>query len=293
MGPLERHAGAGRRLSGPALAHVPRPRPLPPVLGRGCVPPPPPGPGTCRTCRGPAGTAFDRCWSCSVVGRALGKVAGALPPVVPISVFAPGSPLHRTLVAYKSSPDPAERAACAADLAALVASWLSWHGRCVARLAGGGWDLIDVVPSTRRADPVHPLAAALGVLPALASRVKPLLGRGAAPVGHLDPSPDAFTVQPGAAGARVLLLDDVFTTGAHALSAAASLCRAGATVVAVVPVGRLVHAECRPASEWWARVYAGADGPQTAGVAWPCALERQHRRPRRWPTTPTSCAIWR
>jgi hypothetical protein len=248
----------------------PRPRPL---FGRWCVPPPPAGPGVCHTCHGPAGAGYGRCWSCAVVTRQLGPGTTA-PPVVPISIFAPGSNLHRVLVTYKSGPDAGERARCGAGLAELIATWLSLHGHCLARVAGGGWDVIDVVPSTRRADPVHPLAAALATLPALAGRVAPLLGRGPAPVGHLQPAADAFrtcsTAPPS--GARVLLLDDVYTTGAHALSAAAALEAAGARVVAIVPVGRLVHAESWPGSEWWARFCGPVDAPSTIGVR-RCALE--------------------
>ncbi len=254
-------------------------RPLRPALGRWCLAPPPPGPGICRTCYGPAGAGFDRCWSCSVVGRALAS-AGELPPVVPISNFAHGTPLHRVLVTYKSGPDPIERALAAADLAQLIAGWLSVHGRCLSRAAGGGWDVIDVVPSTRRPGPVHPLTAALSGLPALADRVAPLLGRGSATVGHLDPATGAFTAGRAARGTRVLLLDDVFTTGAHAFSAAAALRQAGAEVVAIVPVGRLVHAESWPGSEWWARVY-GARGRAPAAELSRCALEAggPRRRP--------------
>ena len=248
--------GASRRHRRPLLAPV-------------CVTPPATGPGVCRTCRGPAGPGFDRCWSCGVVRRTLGSRL-CLPPVVPISVFTPGTELHRVLVAYKSGSHAAERADAAHDVAELVATFLSRHGRCLARGAGGGWDVIDVVPSTRRTGPAHPLAVALGALTALGGRIAPLLSRGPDRVSHLEPAPGAFTASAAAAGRRVLLLDDVFTTGAHALSAAAALHTAGATVVAVVPVGRLVHTDQWPGSYWWERVCA-AGGTPVAGALDRCA----------------------
>jgi hypothetical protein len=229
-----------------------------PRLASSTVAPPRAGQGVCELCHGPAGHSYRRCWSCELVNKRLGR--DRLPPVVPISLFRPGSALHRTLVAYKSSPDPRERGRLSADLAELVAWFLATHGPCIGRAAGGGWDVIDVVPSTRRAGPDHPFSHALASLPLLSSRARHLLRRGASAVAHLEPAIGAFAVGTGVRGARVLLLDDVYTTGSHALSAAAALESAGACVVAIVPIGRLVHAECRPAAAWWQQLTMAPGG---------------------------------
>jgi hypothetical protein len=221
-----------------------------PRLITSVVPPPVGGPGVCETCRGPAGHPYRRCWSCELVRRRLPVARHR--SIVPISLFRPGSRLHAALVDYKSGEDRDVRVRAARGLAELVAWFLSTHSRCLARAAGGGWDVLDVVPSTRRAEPDHPLSRALQDLPMLGARSGQLLRRGDAPVAHLQPAPGAFEVAGAAAGKRVLLLDDVFTTGAHALSAVAALEAGGATIVAVMPIGRLVHAEEEPARRWWA-----------------------------------------
>jgi hypothetical protein len=84
----------------------------------------------------------------------------------------------------------------------------------------------------------HPLAELAGPL-LEASGLEPIgLRAGSAPVAHLVPSPEAFAVAGQAVGRRVLLLEDVWTTGAHVLSAAAALVAAGAKQVRIVVVGR-------------------------------------------------------
>jgi hypothetical protein len=254
----------------------------------------------CRVCHGPtAGAGYSSCWSCSVVSRRMqsrlrpsptpslansratsrspkGAPGASWPPapVVPITLFQPRSPVHRAVVGYKSSNDAGERAFLARDLADLVGMFLTRHGGCIARLAGGGWDYLDVVPSTRRCDrSIHPLAQALGVAPFLAAREAGLLCRGDAPLDHLEPDPGGFVARPtvGAPSrVRVLLLDDVFTTGARAFSAAHALAASGAEVVAIVPIGRMVHTDDDRARRWWEDAYH-----PTSALDWsnaPCCL---------------------
>lgn len=251
-------AGFAERVGCPVRGRAGTPR-----LHAWTVAPPPAGAGVCEVCHGPAGHPYRRCWSCEVVRRRLGLAI--VPPVVPISLFAAGTPLHAALVGYKSDPDPLRREAWSAALAELVGWFLSLHGRCLARIGGGGWDLLAVVPSTRRPDPEHPLAGAVRRLPALGARTEDLLRRGSAEIGHLQPSAGAFALRRPVAGRRVLLLDDVFTSGSHALSAAATLAAGGAEVVAVVPVGRIVHADRDDTAAWWERHGTAREGRGAAG----------------------------
>ena len=58
---------------------------------------------------------------------------------------------------------------------------------------------------------------------------------------------NAFLADPAAAGRRVLLVDDIFTTGATAASAARSLLNAGAEAVYVLTVAAGWATGCRPA----------------------------------------------
>lgn len=253
----------------------------------------------CSVCKGPVSAGFQACWSCSVVARRLqscfspaaparnscGSDGGALgaggecgnssagsgagPPVVPITLFRPGSPIHRALVGYKSGRSASEREALAGDVADLVGSFLTRHGACIARLAGGGWDYLDVVPSTRRYATPHPLARALGSTTILSARDAHLLRRASAPMDHLQPDPAGFVAR--RTRARVLLLDDVFTTGARAFSAARALQASGAEVVAIVPVGRMVHTDDSRTQRWWEAAYH----PRSVAewVLAPCCVE--------------------
>jgi orotate phosphoribosyltransferase len=59
-------------------------------------------------------------------------------------------------------------------------------------------------------------------------------------VDHNRADEEAFAVVEGVTGLRVLLVDDTFTTGARAQSAASALRRANARVVVVLAVGRVI-----------------------------------------------------
>jgi predicted amidophosphoribosyltransferase len=206
----------------------------------------------CGICHGPARPGYSTCWSCGVITHRLGR--SLTYPVVPISLYRPGTSLHSALVLYKSSRRSGERAHLSRGIAQLIAWYLSLHSHCMAIAAGGGWDVMTVVPSTRRTDPIHPLASALAHTPFLAQRHQTLLRRGADPVDHLVAGPGAFVATGPCSGRRVLLVDDTFTTGAHARSAAAALQDAGATVVALLVVGRIVHPEAVMWDpNWWDR----------------------------------------
>jgi len=206
----------------------------------------------CNICHGPAGPGYTTCWSCAVITHRFGRSLSY--PVLPISLYRPGSSLYRALVAYKSGRLAREREELSRGMAELIAWYLSLHRHCIAIAAGGGWDAITVVPSTRRAKPLHPLASALGHTPFLAERHQVLLRRGDGPVDHLVAGPHAFVASGPCSGRRVLLVDDTFTTGAHARSAAAALEAGGATVVALLIVGRMVHPEAVTWDpNWWER----------------------------------------
>jgi adenine/guanine phosphoribosyltransferase-like PRPP-binding protein len=73
-------------------------------------------------------------------------------------------------------------------------------------------------------------------------------------MGHNVASDGGFVAHTDVRGARVLVVDDTFTTGARAQSAASALQLAGARVVAIVPIGRVIdpnHGE--HAQAYWTR----------------------------------------
>jgi hypothetical protein len=153
---------------------------------------------------------------------------------------------------YKEAPLAEERQRCAGQVDALCAWFLSDHARCVAAAAGQGLvDLVLPVPSTSRPggsplDRVNGLPAHVEEALAPTARWSPLLlQRTRGTIGHMRPNAAAFAVPPSArstvAGARILLVDDTYVSGARAQSAAAALRRAGARATVIVPLGRLLR----------------------------------------------------
>ncbi|HET9897856.1 MAG TPA: hypothetical protein VFQ44_23250 [Streptosporangiaceae bacterium] len=143
---------------------------------------------------------------------------------------------QRELIGIQAGSSAATR------LLALLLVFLRDHGECAWRLAG--WTApthLAVVPSGRGRPGTHPLRSLIA--PYL---MRPWAELAAEPdhqrVRELDPA--RFRARP-VPGARVLLIDDTWTTGASAQSAAMALRRAGALGVVTVVIGR--HVSLPPA----------------------------------------------
>jgi hypothetical protein len=198
--------------------------------------PPPGGRGLCAACRIPVRPGNARCYQC---GQHAETLPGLLADVVvPICYAAKGGEHARNLWLYKSAQPGAGLAQAA--LRALLIIFLRDHGRCVWRSAGMIMPThLAVVPSGRgRAGP-HPLRALAGRCVSLPWISLGLRLRDEPGIRDLDAG--RFRAAP-AAGARVALLDDTWTTGASAQSACAALRLAGARSVAVIVLGRHVSA---------------------------------------------------
>jgi len=187
-----------------------------------------------------------------VVARRLGL---PLAPVVPVRLCPLPSPLYTVLLGYKESPVAEARLRFGAMVRALVRSFLLGHAGRLEATIGGRFDLVALVPSTHR-----PGIAPLGLVDGLghdvaaavpaARWVADLLQRadspgGPPPVAHMRPDPAAFSVgarsRTAVEGARVLLLDDTYVSGARSQSAAAALARAGARCTLIAPLGRVLR----------------------------------------------------
>jgi hypothetical protein len=147
------------------------------------------------------------------------------------------------LTLYKDG-DKHQRQAYAPLIAAIVERFFLEHGDALRSMVGG-WDVITVVPSADR-QPPHPLGVALEALPTQYLHPAGILARGPGEVDHNRMSDDAFLPAEHVAGAHVLVLDDVYTTGATAQSAASALWISGAAVCAVVVVARRINPDYRP-----------------------------------------------
>jgi hypothetical protein len=159
--------------------------------------------------------------------------------VAPAAYAPKGSRLARDLWLYKSARPGSGEAG--AGLRALLLVFLHDHGWRVWQQAGMTMpSLACVVPSSRGRPGPHPLQALLRgflALPWTVLDVQP----GADPWARaLDPG--RFRAPQPLTGAAVLLLDDTWTTGGSAQSAAVALKRAGARSVAAVVLGRHVPA---------------------------------------------------
>jgi hypothetical protein len=187
-----------------------------------------------------------------LVARRLGL---PLAPVTPVRLCPLPSPLYTVLLGYKESPVAEARLRFGAVVRTLVRSFLLRDACRLEASIGGRFDLVALVPSTHRPG-IAPLGLVEGLgrdvaaaLPA-AHWAADLLRRadapgGPPPVAHMRPDPAAFSVPaPGrgaVAGARVLLLDDTYVSGARAQSAAAALARAGARCTLIAPLGRVLR----------------------------------------------------
>jgi hypothetical protein len=197
-------------------------------------PPLPPGDGCCPVCRGPARPGYPRCYQCARhQADARGWLANL---VVPISYAPKGGAHYTRLWQYKTS---APAAAAARDvLGALLLTFLRNHGPCVWRQAGMPAPArLAVVPGGQGRPGPHPLLSLLSPLVALAPA--PLAVRSGEPLGRTL-NPGRFRAGPSVAGQSVLLVDDIWVSGASAQSAAVALRLAGARHVAVIVLGRHV-----------------------------------------------------
>ncbi|HWD51541.1 MAG TPA: phosphoribosyltransferase [Acidimicrobiales bacterium] len=197
-------------------------------------------------CDGPTRPGFGLCFCCSTL---VGQLRMPLAPVTAVTPYRMGDGMHRLLRGYKDAPSEAVCSASAARLAGVVQRWLDDHfGRLLGRTRGP-WDLVVGVPSSHRrtGTPVDTLVQAV---PALVRTHRRLLVRGPEPTDHLVAARSGFTVTPDLGrktrGVRALVVDDSFTTGARAQSAATALRMAGIRVAGVLVVGRAVAPETAP-----------------------------------------------
>jgi len=195
---------------------------------------PRPGPGVCEVCF-TFTEGHSRCFVCA-------QQNSALDAVTPISYSVAGGQLHHALAGYKRLGGDVSRR-LQVELAAVLWRFLAGHEACVAREAGTrAFDLITTVPSSsRERDESHPLRAIVGELvQPTRDRYERLLSRSSMPVQERTFDVRKYDVARTFAGEAVLLIDDTWTTGSGAQSAAAALREAGAGPVAAVVVGRHV-----------------------------------------------------
>jgi predicted amidophosphoribosyltransferase len=197
------------------------------------------GPDVCRTCFNFT-AGYDRCYACVHSHQVLDALA-------PISYSVAREQLHHALASYKRlDGDVARR--LQAILAAILWRFLLEHERCLAEAAGTArFDIATTVPSgVRTRDDRHPLRTIVGELVGpTRDRHQRILraSASATDIPNRTFSEHRFDATARLQSQSILLIDDTWTTGASAQSAAAALKAAGAGPVAAVVIGRHLNRE--------------------------------------------------
>lgn len=194
------------------------------------------GPSVCDVCFNLT-DGYERCYRC-VRGRQV------LDAVVPVSYSVAGEQLHHALACYKRLSGQVARR-LGVELAAVLWRFLDAHEPCLADAASvvAAFDLVSTVPSGNRGrDEGHPLRKIVGELVGpTRERYEQLLVRSELEVEPRTFHPDKYASLRTLDAESVLLIDDTWTTGANAQSAAATLKASGAGAVAAVVIGRHIN----------------------------------------------------
>jgi predicted amidophosphoribosyltransferase len=173
--------------------------------------------------------------------------ADCLDAVVPITYSEHLGQMHLALRNYKDAGSAAIRRHDAIRLAAILWRFLRDHESCVARAVGvDGFDLVTIVPSSRPERDKH---SAFAELTSWIEPIKSRLRRTLEPTGKVEGrefDSNRYRSIADLSGESVLLLDDTWTTGGHAQSAARVLNTAGAQKVGLVVIGRHVRLDYEP-----------------------------------------------
>lgn len=193
------------------------------------------GPATCRICLNFT-DGYEQCYACSHCEQWLDCV-------VPVSYSVAHEQLHHALASYKRVASVSSRQ-LQLQLAGVLWRFLASHEPCLARGAKASeFGLVTTVPSGLAARAAaHPLQHLVAdIVAPTRARHAPLLARSDVACPPRTFSPEKFRATRTLNGEAVLLVDDTWTTGASAQSAAAALKAAGAGPVAAVVLGRHVN----------------------------------------------------
>jgi predicted amidophosphoribosyltransferase len=199
------------------------------------LPPAPPGTaGVCSVCL-TFTQGFDTCYPC-------GHRRRALDAVLPISYSPRLGQLHAALRGYKEGWASSRRFTI--ELAAVLWRFLARHESCLARRTGvDRFPIVTTVPSSDvERDTAHPLHEIVGRLVGhTAGRFERLLAPSGADVEKRTVDAGRYQAMRELDSESVLLIDDTWTTGASAESAAQVLKVVGARAVSAVVIGRHIR----------------------------------------------------
>ena len=156
----------------------------------------------------------------------------------------------RVMRAYKSPAVP--RGAAHRDVTFLTALGARAHTACVGALSGSivtAWATVPSLPPRSGAHPLNELVRGLA-----RSEAAEVVLEGSQTSDPRSYDPDHFRVVAGnVTGQHVLLIDDTWTSGSHAQSAAAALRASGATTVSVLVLARWLKIGWEATTQEWVR----------------------------------------
>jgi hypothetical protein len=188
---------------------------------------------TCGVCATPV-EGYDMCWRC----RDHQRIEDLADLVAPLGYAVDGSESAAVLRNFKNHTQRRERQRCGSIVREALRLAVSLHERCISAVVGQPVSARVVIPSLTNRLGIHPMtsiAESLGLMGDVALR--PALN------ARCDRVVDGekFTVDGAVAGRHMLVLDDVWTTGSNAQSAALTLRRAGAAAVSVMVIARWLN----------------------------------------------------
>jgi hypothetical protein len=223
---------------------------------------------TCRWCAAPT-MGFQTCRRCADHQRILGLADVVAPLVYAIAGTESGALLRD----YKNHSSRTVRERRSNEVGCLVQSALSRHQVCLEAAVGMSITAWTTIPSLTCRPGVHPFAAIAKEVGGVADDV---LTSAPTTTCHRVVSPEKFvaTRADAVAGRHVLVLDDIWTTGSNAQSAALALRRAGAAAVSVMVVGRWLNPSYPPTKAFLERYLDSAFDPHLCPLSGrPCAAD--------------------
>jgi hypothetical protein len=222
------------------------------------VPVLPPNPGVCAVCWTAVDPEFRLCFQCNAVRNRFRQ--GLADVVVPIALAVKREQLAHELWHYKYDVDPSVRSRLTIRLGAVLWRFLGQHEKHIAEAIGiPEFSIVTTVPGTRQREDNHPLEDIVGaIVGQTRDRYEPLLAlgqEGTAPSHTL--AADRYRAMRALKGdPAVLLVDDTWTTGGNAQSAALALHTAGAAKVATVVIGRHFDRDFRDCETYYQQAKA-------------------------------------
>lgn len=195
---------------------------------------------TCAVCAAFVTNGYQRCMKCNDQFRKYGRRLADL--VVPLTYGVAeetsGTLMHR----YKSNR-PGE---LWVDFSLLLLTALRQHGPCVARTVREPIAHYVGVPSLRGRPGVHPLLQFTDDAKITSPSLTLLAADGARTTRTVQSGTFTISDPAGISGRHVVVLDDTWTTGGNAQSAALALRDAGASHVSIVVVARWINFDYQP-----------------------------------------------